>query len=530
MELEVNDSHKKIDLSYVRKPLVRFSAGILASLCIFSGMTKKNATNEIEIPPTPVEITTEIDDIEETTVNETIGIIEDQEVKIPKEYEFRILFQLEKTEEDKIYASDLEKIEYLNLTIEGNNDFSFLNYCTNLKELQITCLNNNAINFISKLPTIPSLESLSIYNIFLDLELNQNNIAFLENNPSIKYLELDGILLEPGIEEQLNKLETLRLGTNLNVDLDFSKLTNLKTLDLIETEPYTLAMHFNTEEYNTLINSGVEVILDSEYLEMFLSANQKLDEIVETLNVTKESTDREKLDAILLYTLEHLTYDPTIASISDEELENTNLASEFYKNGFLYAALEKDTAICGNYTALVEALSDRLGNPTDSFYMTSSTHAWNLMNIDGELYYVDSTWLENQIIVDKEDIGSFEHIIVKTSIDKIKEGNGEELDWYMESPDTSNIITLDSSGTHTPNIKIPNYMKQKEEFLKIDYDENSPKYYASNTKVIVKVNNEEKETSLGAIIGAMAAFGLAVSVTDKRNKKQKEDEENKKKK
>ena len=100
MELEVNDSHKKIDLSYVRKPLVRFSAGILASLCIFSGMTKKNATNEIEIPPTPVEITTEIDDIEEITVNETIGIIEDQEVKIPKEYEFRILFQLEKTEED----------------------------------------------------------------------------------------------------------------------------------------------------------------------------------------------------------------------------------------------------------------------------------------------------------------------------------------------------------------------------------------------------------------------------------------------
>ena len=37
--------------------------------------------------------------------------------------------------------------------------------------------------------------------------------------------------------------------------------------------------------------------------EIYEYVNQKLDEIVGTLNVTKESTDREKLDAILLYTL-----------------------------------------------------------------------------------------------------------------------------------------------------------------------------------------------------------------------------------
>ena len=63
------------------------------------------------------------------------------------------------------------------------------------------------------------------------------------------------IILVPGVEEKLNELETLRLGSNLNVDIDFTKLTNLKHLDLIEIEPYTLAMHFNKEEYNTLLNA-----------------------------------------------------------------------------------------------------------------------------------------------------------------------------------------------------------------------------------------------------------------------------------
>ena len=510
MELEVNKSHKKVDLSHIKKPLIRFGAGALVSLCIFSGMynPKAKADSEIVIPPAPVDISVEYQaPTTENTIEENI----DYAVNVPENYRFSILFQVGKTEEDQIMVSDLQKIEYLNLSIEENSDLSFLHHCTNLKDLQITCLDDKAINYLSNLPTLPNLEAISLYNIFLDVELNENNIKFLENNPSIKYLELDGILLVPGVEEQLNKLETLRLGSNLNVDIDFTKLTNLKHLDLIEIEPYTLAMHFNSEEYNTLINAGVEINMDEEYKAMFLSANEKLDKIVESLGVTKESTDREKLDAILLYTLNNLTYDPTIASLSETELESTNLASEFYKNGLLYAALEKDTVICGNYTALVEALSDRLGNPTDSFYMTSNTHAWNLMNIDGELYYVDSTWLDDFAFFTEP---------------KIAAGEGEEVSWYMEEPTSSNITLLDPSGAHIPAVNIPEYMLTHEHY-KIDYDVNEVRYLASNQKVNVKVGEKETETSLGSIIGTMVAFGLAASLTNKHNNKKKDDEDKK---
>ena len=492
MELEVNKSHKKVDLKDIRKPLIRIGAGALVSLCIFSGMYNPKAKAEVEIPPAPVTIETEY--IETTPQEANI----DYQVQVQDRYRFNILFQVGKTEEDEIYVSDLEQIEYLNLSVEDDSDISFLAYCKNLKDL----------------PKLQSLEALSIYNLFLDLSLNKDNIVFLEKNPTIKYLELDGILLEPGIEESLNKLDTLRLDSNFNVDIDFSKLTGLKELDLIEIEPYTLAMHFNTEEYNALVASGVEINFDEEYKQMFLSANEKLDEIISSLGVTKESTDREKLDAILLYTLDNLTYDKTVASLSQEELENTNLAIEFYKDGLLYGALEKDTAICGNYAALVEALSDRLGDPKDSFFMTSNTHAWNLMNIDGELYYVDSTWLDDFAFI---------------TTPKIAAGEGEKLSWYMENPSSSNITLLDPSGAHIPNVNIPEYIKGKPNMYKIDYDESDVIYLASNQPVTVKVGEEERETSLGSIIGTMVAFGLAVSVTNKNNKNKKDEENTKQK-
>ena len=168
-----------------------------------------------------------------------------------------------------------------------------------------------------------------------------------------------------------------------------------------------------------------------------------------------------------------------------------------------------DTAICGNYTAMVEALSDRLGNPKDSFYMTSNTHAWNLMNIDGELYYVDSTWLDN-----------FE--LVSTS--KIRSGDGEQVSWYMESPNTLDIFVLDPSGTHVPVVNIPEYMKESPTMYYIDYDIEDSQVLASNQPVTVKVQDKEVETSLGSIIGTMVAFGLAVHVANKKNEKLKEEE------
>ena len=61
----------------------------------------------------------------------------------------------------------------------------------------------------------------------------------------------------------------------------------------------------------------------------------------------------------------------------------------------------------------------------------------------------------------------------------------------------------------------------------IDYDTENNQVLASTTKVNVKIKDQEVETNLGSIIGAMVAFGLAVSVTNKKNKKVNEEEKDK---
>lgn len=510
MELEVNKNHKKIDLSKIKKPLKRVSAGVLVSLCLFSGITtgKAYADNFIDEQPS---ITFEQQ--EELIVN------------VPKSCRLNISLLVGKKENEEITASDLEKIKYLNISVDDAFDPSFLSYCTNLKDLTLVSLTDNMIDIISEMPKIESLESLTLYNMFLNIDLTKDNTAFLDNNPNIKYLEIDGITMHPGVEETFKNIKTLRLGPQENIDIDFSKLTNLELLDVTELEPYTLAMHFNSDEYEKLKQNGVEIRFADGQEEKYLKANQKLDEIVKSLNVTQESTDREKLDAILLYTLQNLTYDEDIAYMSDEEIARRDIASEFYKDGLLHAVIEKDTAICGNYAALVEALSDRLGNPQDSFYMTSNSHAWNLMNIDGELYYVDSTWLDEQVVFVTENINGFETLYAKTSEEKIAAGEGEEVPWYMENPSSYNIATQDPSGMHIPNINVPTYMEEKTKNYYFDYNVKNNQIFASNQKVTIKVNNEEQETSLGEVIGAMVGFGLAVSLASQKNKKQKDEEE-----
>ena len=118
MDLEVNKSHKKIDLSHIKKPLVRFTAGTLVSLCIFSGMANTNAKVDVEIPRAPVAIT-EVVDNEDIAYEETILENVDYKVAVPEKYRFNILFQVNKTEVDEIYASDLQQIEYLNIFSNG---------------------------------------------------------------------------------------------------------------------------------------------------------------------------------------------------------------------------------------------------------------------------------------------------------------------------------------------------------------------------------------------------------------------------
>ena len=102
----------------------------------------------------------------------------------------------------------------------------------------------------------------------------------------------------------------------------------------------------------------------------------------------EEKTDYEKVKAVYDYICANITYDY-------EHLEDT----EYYLQFSAYAALVNKTAVCQGYAQLFYRLMLELG--VDCRVITGiggddvsgyGPHAWNIVELDGLYYNVDSTW------------------------------------------------------------------------------------------------------------------------------------------
>ena len=266
-----------------------------------------------------------------------------------------------------ITKDDLQSIDFLYCNdTDLVDDMTFLKYCTNLTDVYITVQEGRSLKPLCNLPNLKnlsltmkvdniqflndivemeSIEKLGLNVILNYYELSAEDQEILDQFPNLKRLSLDNVHLCPGCEEKLNQLEELSLGLDFlkTYDIDFNKLTGLKKLSLKNIKPYDAAIFLSTDEYHTLIDAGVEVEFSTEEdRTLYLEVSQKIDRIVEELNLSEDSTDQEKLDAVLIYVIEHLQYDEEIA-------ENTRLGTDtqtdtrkFYEQGDLYGALEMD--------------------------------------------------------------------------------------------------------------------------------------------------------------------------------------------
>ena len=69
-----------------------------------------------------------------------------------------------------------------------------------------------------------------------------------------------------------------------------------------------------------------------------------------------------------------------------------------------YGALTKGTAVCQGYALAYKLLLTRAGVPCVFVTSTSMNHAWNMVQIDGGWYHVDSTW-DDPVYSDGTDAG-----------------------------------------------------------------------------------------------------------------------------
>ena len=71
------------------------------------------------------------------------------------------------------------------------------------------------------------------------------------------------------------------------------------------------------------------------------------------------------------------------------------------------ALIEKQT-VCEGYTLAFKLIMDRLGIPC--YIVTSSDHAWNAVELDGKLYWVDTTWADQKTWI------SYNYFLVGTNV------------------------------------------------------------------------------------------------------------------
>lgn len=344
MSLEVNKNDSSIDTRQINqhRPIFqRTIAGLLTSLILFSGSLMGPTTVYAAETPSTSQSQTYVDP---STV-----------IEIPEEHQYEVYSLCGKETGTPITVGDLKNINdsWMTVTVYDDSSLEWLNYVGKIEYLSLI-IHAEDTSIVQTLRKLNNVDTVSISSPFNSpIELNAKDFAFLKNSPNIRGLSLSGeVTVEPGLLEQLTHLKKLSMFLqDGNHKYDCTKLGFLDELRLYD--PYTAAIYITQEEYDFLAKKGVNVVFSSdEELQTFKEINKILDEIVESLNIDENSTEQEKFDALICYVLDNLTYDPEVSNALATNQEHTSLSRSFYTGGLLYGALEKETAICGNYAAL----------------------------------------------------------------------------------------------------------------------------------------------------------------------------------
>lgn len=448
--LELNKNHKKADLRYIKKPLrtVALTLSIPVVMFIYSGAS-----------------------IDTTYALENDGVTNERIV--PDTAYEDIMLEVDPNQE-QVTKKMLEKAKSLDFKIEGGDSLEFLKYCKNLEELRIMFLEGDT----SSLKTFPEIKDLKDVTLITTDTIGLiNDDTFFKNCKDLEKLTLYGTSLGPNTIENSKNLKTLKVVRTRNLDVDLNN-TSIEKLDISENGPYDIPVFLDSKDYKKLDDIKV-VFKDDETKEKYLEVSKKLDDIVKNLNLD-DLSEKEKIDKILVYVLKNLTY--------SEDVEN-NFET---KGGTLYEPLKNGKGVCQNYADFTKALVKKAN--VDAYSISSETHAFNIIEVEGTNYVYDPTWLDSN---DKKKV-----------IKDIKKGEGKNHNWYMEKASLKHMEELDIEKDHN-YVGYPDYLGK-------DMAKEEAKVY---------IQNEVINTTYGALIGVLSSLGMAIPLKklkiDKKDKKRK---------
>jgi hypothetical protein len=154
---------------------------------------------------------------------------------------------------------------------------------------------------------------------------------------------------------------------------------NSKTNELILT--VTLKAKDSTYPYISGYSSYDEVKADYDAM------MSTVDEIID--GIPANATDFQKLTYFNDWLVEHNTYNPYVSKGEDSK---ASLIAWTPVSAFVYGESEDTTKypVCEGYAEALKMLCSRVG--IKNLCCVSTTHKWNIVELDGKLYYADPTW------------------------------------------------------------------------------------------------------------------------------------------
>ncbi len=184
----------------------------------------------------------------------------------------------------------------------------------------------------------------------------------------------------------------------------------------------------------------------NEYEKMYMEYSAKLDDILS--GVDYSWSDVEK--ALYLHDYISVRFDYDYPAYNGEV---TRQNREQYSS---YGMLKNGMAVCEGYSELYAKLMNRLGIHTELVTSDEMKHAWNMVSINGSMYYVDVAWDDSFYGYS----GIVKHTNFLRTGREMRKENHDCTDWKdafghslydMEVPDTySSAFWLDSRAAIKP--------------------------------------------------------------------------------
>ena len=147
---------------------------------------------------------------------------------------------------------------------------------------------------------------------------------------------------------------------------------------------------------NFFLANGQKNLLYKNSYEELQQVRAIIDSVLSQI-IEPDMTDYEKVKVVYDYVLEAFYYQKHATNPDD----TTNIIKE--RN--ILSGLNGNGVVCDAYTMLLSKMLTSLGFDNimvEGYVYGDGLHAWNLVNIDGQWYHIDSTWGDSPIAGSKE--------------------------------------------------------------------------------------------------------------------------------